>query len=105
MTDDDLEVVRSGGNLFRDLGRPGADLQHLKARLAARLIGVLDERGLAVRDAESLTGHAAEAFSQVREVRLEAFSVERLLAMLDGLGEEVELAVSFHHRAAPPQAA
>ena len=44
MSDDDLEVVRGSGNVFRDVGHPNADAEQLRAILAAEIIHVLDER-------------------------------------------------------------
>ena len=38
----DTDIIRGSGNLFRDIGQPDAD----RALLAARIIGVLDERSL-----------------------------------------------------------
>ena len=48
---DDLELVRGSGNVFRDFGSPNADLEQARAILAAKIIHVLDERKLSVRAA------------------------------------------------------
>ncbi len=40
-----LELVRGGGNVFRDLGRDNADIEQLKALLAAEIIKALDRAG------------------------------------------------------------
>ncbi len=42
------DMIRGSGNVFHDLGHPDADLEQLRALLAARIIGVLDERKLTV---------------------------------------------------------
>ena len=42
MKSEKLEVVRGSGNVFRDLGRKNADLEQLKALLAAEIIKALD---------------------------------------------------------------
>ncbi len=46
MSERDFELVEGSGNVFRDLGDPDADLKQAKAILAARIIAVLDDRGL-----------------------------------------------------------
>ena len=46
MTESDFELVEGSGNVFRDLGDPQADLKQAKAVLAARIVAVLDDRGL-----------------------------------------------------------
>ncbi len=45
---DDMDIIRGSGNLFRDLGHPDADREQLRALLAAEIIGVLDNRKLTV---------------------------------------------------------
>ena len=97
----DLEVVRGSGNVFRDLGLPNSDLEQLRAILAARIVQVLDEKGLTVRQAHGLTGFAAADFSRVRQAKLSRFTVDRLMAMLDRLGQEVDVSVAVHPRPAP----
>jgi hypothetical protein len=46
-----LELVRGGGNVCRDLGRPDAGLEQAGAMTAAKIIRVPDERKLSTRDA------------------------------------------------------
>ena len=46
-----LELVRGSGNVFRDLGRENADIEQLKALLAAEIIKTLDRDELTVRAA------------------------------------------------------
>ena len=48
---DDIELVRGSGNAFRDFGVANPDLEQGKAILAARIIEILDERGLSLRKA------------------------------------------------------
>ena len=98
MTDDDFELVHGSGNVFRDIGHPNPEVEHLKAVLAARIIGVLDDRALTVRRADELTGFAAADFSRVRRARLDRFTIDRLMSMLDRLDQIVEVSVSFKPR-------
>ena len=55
MSKDEFDITRGSGNVFRDLGHPDADREQLRALLAARIIGVLDDRKLTVRAAHELT--------------------------------------------------
>jgi predicted XRE-type DNA-binding protein len=96
--DDDMELVHGGGNLFRDLGRPNPEARQLKAILAAKVLTVLDERGLSTRKAQEMTGIDHGDFSRVRRAKLDRFTIERLMAMLAGLGQEVEVSVDVHPR-------
>ena len=56
--DDDCEVIRGSGNVFRDFGHSNSDLEQARAILAAKIINVLDERTLSVRAVQKLTGIA-----------------------------------------------
>lgn len=95
---DDFELIRGSGNVFRDLGMANPELRQLKAMLAGQIVRVLDERQLSVRRAHELTGIAAADFSRIRQVKLDRFTVDRLMAILDRLGQEVEVSVSVHAR-------
>jgi predicted XRE-type DNA-binding protein len=100
MSTDNDDIIRGSGNVFRDLGHPDADREQLRALLAARIIGVLDERKLTVRQAHELTGIAAADFSRIRQAKLDRFTIDRLMAVLAGLGQEVEVTVNVHPRKA-----
>ena len=93
MKKEPLELVRGSGNIYRDFDVPGADVRQLKAILAAEIIKTLDKKGLSVRKAQSLTGIDAGDFSRVRNADFRRISVERLMAMINGLGSRVEVAV------------
>ena len=68
--DDDFALVRGSGNIYRDFGRPNADLEQARAIVAAKIIRALDARGLSARDAERLTSIAHSEFSRIRNARL-----------------------------------
>ena len=93
MIEKDTELVDGSGNVFRDFGDPEADLKQAKAVLAARIIAVLDDRGLAVRKAASLTGLAAADFSRVRNADLGRFTLDRLMMMLAALDANARVTV------------
>ncbi len=95
---DDMEIIRGSGNVFRDLGHPEADREQLRALLAAKIIGVLDDRKLTVRAAHEVTGVAAADFSRIRKANLGRFTIDRLMTILSGLGQEVEVSVNVHPR-------
>lgn len=91
---DDAELVRGSGNVFRDFGCPDAELRQAKALLAAEIIKVLDGEELSTRQAEARTGIAHAEFSRIRNVKLARFTFDRLLTILDKLGQHVELSVT-----------
>ena len=89
------ETFRGSGNIYRDFDVPDADVRQLKAILAAEIIKTLDKKGLTVRKAQSLTGIDAGDFSRVRNTDFRRISVERLMAIINGLGSRVEVAVTL----------
>ncbi|MCP8896353.1 helix-turn-helix domain-containing protein [Shinella daejeonensis] len=96
---EDFEVVRGSGNVFRDFGHPNADAEQLKAILAAQIIRVLDTRELTTRRAGELTGIAAADFSRIRKAKLERFTIDRLMTILNRFDQRVDVSVSFQPRA------
>ena len=98
MKDDDIELIRGSGNAFRDFGDPNADLEQARAILAAAIIKVLDQQELSVRSAERLTGVAASEFSRIRNVKLDRFTIDRMIMILGKLGQEVDVRVKVRPR-------
>jgi predicted XRE-type DNA-binding protein len=93
MKTDKLQLVRGSGNVFRDLGLENADVQQLKALLAAEIVKALDRDELTVRAAHIRTGYAAADFSRIRNADLKRFTVDRLVSILNSLGSRVEVKV------------
>jgi predicted XRE-type DNA-binding protein len=93
MRGEKLELVRGSGNVFRDVGRENADIEQLKALLAAEILKALDREKLTVRAAHAKTGFAAADFSRVRNADLGRFTADRLMSMLNRLGSRVEVKI------------
>ncbi len=96
---DDFELVRGSGNVFADFDAPDASLRQFRAILAAEIIKTLDSEGLTVRDAEARTGIAAADFSRIRQVKLDRFTIDRLMRILDRLNRDVRVKISVAPRA------
>lgn len=97
-----IKLVHGSGNVFRDMGRRNADLEQLKAILAAEIIKTLDRQALTVRAAAEITGTAAADFSRIRNVDLSRFTVDRLMTIINRLGGRVEVSVKV--KRAPSEA-
>ena len=87
--------VRGSGSLYRDFDVLDADVRQLKAALAAKIIKTLDKKNLTARKAQSLIGIDAGDFSRVSNADFRRISVERLMAIINGLGSRVEVAVTL----------
>lgn len=88
-----IKLIHGKGNVFRDLDHPNADLEQLKALLAAEIVKALDREGLTVRAAAERTGTAAADFSRIRKVDLDRFTVDRLMKVINRLGGRVDVSV------------
>ena len=97
--EDDFELVRGSGNVFADFDVPDASIRQFRAILAAEIIKALDVERLKVRDAEARTGIAAADFSRIRQVKLDRFTIDRLVRILDRLNCDVRVKVSVAARA------
>ena len=66
---------------------------------AAEIIKALDIQGINARQAEGLTGIAATDFSRIRHVKLDRFTIDRLLAILERLDMSIDVQVTVRPHA------
>lgn len=79
----------------------GADVQRLKSALAAEIRRMLDLEQLSVREAQARTGIAAADFSRIRSSSdLARFTIDRLMAIINRLGSDVDVDVRLRNREA-----
>ena len=88
-----LELVRGSSNVFRDFGVKNADVEQIKAQLAAEIIKTLDRESLTVRKAHARTKIARADFSRIRNADLSRFTSDRLITILNRLGSKVEISL------------
>jgi predicted XRE-type DNA-binding protein len=101
--EDDFELIHGSGNVFRDFGRPNANVEQARAIIAAKIIGILEQRGLSTREAERLTGVSHSEFSRIRNAQLRRFTLDRMITILEKLDEDIEVDVIFKQRHALQQ--
>ncbi len=95
---EEIEVIYGSGNVWKDFGYPDADIRQAKSILAAKIIGILDDRKLSIRQASKQTGFAAADFSRVRNADLSRFTLDRLIRILHSLDEKLEVEISIQPR-------
>jgi predicted XRE-type DNA-binding protein len=105
MKGEKMELVRGSGNVFLDLGREKADVEQLKALLAAEIIKALNREKLTVRAAHARTGFAAADFSRIRNADLARFTADRLMSILNRLGSRVEVKIRVRRLESVPDEA
>lgn len=86
-------VTPSSGNVFADLGLPDADELLAKADLVHAIQQLVDESKLSQRTAATVLGVAQPDLSKLFRGRLEGFSIERLVRMLNALDQDVRIVV------------
>lgn len=94
----EIELCRDGNQAARR--ERDSNLALAKARLGARIVRILDEAGLSIRQAELRSGISYVEFSRIRQGKLRRFTIDRLMSILECLGEDVEVSVTVHPREA-----
>ncbi|NEW87830.1 XRE family transcriptional regulator [Rhodopseudomonas sp. WA056] len=77
------EITRGSGNVFADLGMADAEERQTKLRLAHALNAVIDRVRLSQATAAVRLGINQPKVSALRNYKLEGFSVERLMTLLN----------------------
>ena len=86
-------IVRGSGNVFADLGLPDAEERRAKLRLAHALNTIVEEQRLTQAAAAAKIGLNQPKVSALRNYKLEGFSVERFMTLLNALDHDVEILI------------
>jgi predicted XRE-type DNA-binding protein len=88
-----IRVKQGSGNVFRDLGFPNPEREHLKARLTLEIYRLIKDRGLTQTEAGQILGIQQPHVSGLMRGQSGNFSVERLMDFLTSLGQDVEITI------------
>ena len=75
-------------------------MQRTKALLAARIIGIRNDEGLSTRKAQERTGVGYADFARIRNAKLDRFTIDRLMTVLNKLGRQVDVRIDVRPRPA-----
>ena len=89
----ELEIIHGTGNVFADLGYADADERQTKLRLAHTINGVIARQKLTQSLAAGKLGVNQPKISALANYKLDGFSVERLMAFLVALDQDVEITI------------
>jgi len=89
-----IPVHDSSGNVFADLGVENPEEYLAKSKLAARILRLVQSRGLTQAAAGKLLGITQPKVSALLNGRLDGFSTERLFRFLNELGCDIDITVS-----------
>lgn len=90
MTDD---ITFGSGNVFADLGLPDAAERQAKTRLAMEINAILKARRLKQVEAAALLAVPQPKVSALVNYRLDGFSLEKLMAFLTALDQDIEILI------------
>jgi predicted XRE-type DNA-binding protein len=94
--------TESSGNVFADLGLPDAGARLAKAELARRITMTIQERKLTQREAATLLGIDQPKVSAITRGRLADFSLDRLLALVNRLGMDIDIVIASNPEPSRP---
>ena len=86
-------ITRGSDNVFADLGFSDAEERQTKLRLAYALNTIMDAQRLTQIAAAARLGLNQPKVSALRNYKLEGFSVERLMTLLNALDQDVEIVI------------
>lgn len=86
------KIRRSSGNVFKDLGFPAEEAEHLRIRadLMIALSRLIQDRGLTQVKAAELFGVSQPRVSDLVRGKVHRFSIDTLVEMLGHAGLRVE---------------
>ncbi len=94
----DIQVHKSTGNVFVDLGLPSSQVDMLKVNIAHAITNTIVGRNLTQVAAGQIMGVDQAKVSALLRGRLSGFSVERLVSFLVKLGRDVDITISREHK-------
>jgi predicted XRE-type DNA-binding protein len=95
------DITRGSGNVFADLNLPDAGERQTKLRLAYALNSVIDAQRLTQDEAAKRLGLNQPKVSALRNYKLDGFSVERLMTLLNALDRDIEIVIRKKPRSRP----
>ena len=87
------DVIRSSGNVFTDLGLPGAEEKQTKVRLAVAINQIIQHQRIPQIEAARRLNINQPKISALLNYHLAGFSVERLMNFITALDRDVEIVI------------
>lgn len=89
-------ITHGTSNVFEDLGYADAGERQVKTWLALAINDLLKSRKLKQREIGGLLGVPQPKVSALKNYRLDQFSVEKLMAFLTALNQDIEIMIRPH---------
>jgi len=92
-TVEEMTVEEGSGNVFADLGFPNPEEHQLKSAFVLGIHQVMRRRKLTQTAAAAIAGINQSDLSKLLRGHHRGFSIDRLLGMLNALGQDVEITI------------
>ena len=94
MSDEQIAVASSCGNVYKDLDLPDAESMFLKAQLASAIKRILDDKGLTQTRAAEMLGISQPKLSGLLRGQFRSISEAKMLECITRLGRDVQILVN-----------
>lgn len=88
-----IEIAKSTGNVYADLGSPDAGEMLVKARLATKIGEIIRHRHLTQQQAAEILGMPQPKLSNMLRGQFRGISEAKMLECLNRLGRDVQIVV------------
>jgi predicted XRE-type DNA-binding protein len=89
----EIPIERSSGNVFEDIGLAGSAEMLVKSEIVARIVAIIEKRGLTQAKAAVILGIDQPSVSDLVRGHLRGFSSDRLFRFLNALGQDVRIVI------------
>ncbi|MBP6793594.1 MAG: XRE family transcriptional regulator [Saprospiraceae bacterium] len=89
-----IQVLKSSGNVFKDIGVNQSDEYRAKANLAIQIIQIIENKKISQKEAALKIDAAQPDISRLKSGQLNGFTIDRLISFLLKLNYKVEIRVS-----------
>lgn len=96
-----IEVTKSTGNVFADIGVENAEEMEVKARLAFKISEIIKYRGMTQTHAAEVLGMPQPKLSGMLRGQFRGISETKMIECLNRLGRDVQIVVKKAKRSKP----
>ncbi len=89
----EIKIQKGSGNVFKDLGLPNPEERLSKAKITSMICDIIEKQEISSEKAGTILGMSEAQMSDLIDGRLEAFSLERLFALLHALDQDVDIII------------
>jgi len=88
-----VDIEKSSGNVYADLGLPDAEEMLVKARLAAKIGEIIKHRHLTQQQASEILGMPQSKISNMLRGNFRGISEAKMLECLNLLGRDIQIVI------------